>query len=301
MNYSKKSPGKKVKEEKPNLIRKISSKLFLSYVNKVKSNYKNFEKDFYYSRINVLFEVYLATIIFLSVLSWIVSWIVILIILFLLKYPILPSIFFGLFVSLGVAGIVFIIQYLYPRIKSDSRKQNINSNLPFAIIYLSGTAQSGVPPQNMFKLLANAEGFGEIGVEAKYLVYLMQKRNYGLLNAIDAIASKTPSQEFKEFLLSLSITLKYGGDVERFLKDEANRKEIDYKLKGREYQEKLSMFSTMYTSLFIAAPVLFITMYSLMNFFSPIGGTSMLHEIILFGLPLINVMYLFYIHSTQPG
>lgn len=237
---------------------------------------------------------------FLSLLLGGISWIVVSSILIFLEYPILPSIFFGLFISVGVGIVVFIIQYLYPRVKSDGRKQSINSNLPFAIIYLSGIAQSGVAPQNMFRLLANAEGFGEISEEAKYLVYLMEKRNYGLLNALQVIESRTPSREFKEFLTSMTMTLKYGGDLERFLRDEAGRKEIDYKLKGKEYQEKLSMFSTMYTSMFIAAPVLFITMYSLMNFFSPIGGNNVLHEIILFGLPLLNVMYLFYIRSSQP-
>lgn len=291
---------KKRKKEGPSLYRKISARLFLRYISKNIRDYEKLTGEYMNARMNALFEVYLSTVYFSTVLVFIILSFVIFLILTLLKYPFFLSISFGILVALISALGAFLIMYKYPKMKGDSRKQNINLNLPFAIIYMAGVAESGVPPQNIFKMLSKAEGFGEIGEEAKYITYLMEKRNYGLMNALSKCASITPSQSFKEFILSLVMTIKFGGDIELFLKTEANRKEMDYRLKAQEYQEKLTMYSTMYTGLFIAAPVMFISMFSLMNFFSPIGGVNILKEIIVFGLPLVNIIYIYYLHITQP-
>lgn len=290
----------KKKKKRPSLYRKTASKLFLSYVNKNKEKYEGLKEDYLQSGLRPLFEIYLCTMFFSTILLFLVPFGGISLTLYLLGYPILESLSLAGFISLLVSLLGFFVLYTYPRNKSKSRERSIENNLPFAIIYMAGVAESGVPPQNIFRLLAKAEGFGEVKKEAKYIVYLMGKRNYGLLNALKKCANKTPSQTFKEFLLSLLMTIKYGGELETFLKTEASRKEVDYKLKAREYEQKLSMYSTIYTGLFIAAPVLFVSMFSLMNFFSPIGGTGLLEQMVVIGLPLVNIIYLYYLYITKP-
>ncbi|UCD03574.1 MAG: type II secretion system F family protein [Candidatus Woesearchaeota archaeon] len=290
----------KKEKESPSLYRKISARLFLKFVSKNIRDYEKITGEYMNARMKALFEVYLSTIYFTSILVFVILTFAILLFLSLLGYPLFFSISFAILISLICALATFLIMYKYPKMKGDARKQDIEVNLPFAIIYMAGVSESGVPPQNIFKMLSKAEGFGEVSEEAKYIVYLMEERNYGLMNALAKCASITPSQSFKEFILSLVMTIKYGGDIELFLKTEANRKEMDYRLKAKEYQEKLTMYSTIYTGLFIAAPVLFISMFSLMNFFSPIGGVDILKEMILFGLPLVNTMYIYYLHITQP-
>ena len=213
----------------------------------------------------------------------------------MLNYPLFLSFSSSIFASLIASLSIYFVLYFYPKSKSEARKKDIDSNLPFAIIYMAGIAKSGVTPQNIFKLLANAKGFGNVSKEAKYITYLIKKRNYSLLEALKKSTEQTPSEAWKEFIFSMLTTIKYGGDIVSFLKSEANRREVDYKLRIREYQDKLFVYSRIYVGLFMLFPIFLILSYIFSTW-----KMNLFDCIIVLLLPILNIMYLYYLHITQP-
>ena len=276
---------------------KLGIKYISAYVSPLKEEMSK-------SNLHMLFEIYLGRMIFFSITSFIVLFVAMFLALTIFQFPIWVSLT-GAFVSALSIGVVSLtVFHSYPLQILLSKKNNIEGNMPFAINHMAAIASSGVPPVVVFKLLTTVKEYGELTNESKRIVRNMDVFGMDITSAIKNVADRTPSTKFKQFLYGIVSTIQTGGDLKKYLESTAKESLFDYKLKREKYLQTLSTYADFYTAVLIAAPLFFVSILSIMSL---VGGDVMglpIEVVMQLGIfvliPLLNSMFIIFIHFTQP-
>ena len=206
--------------------------------------------------------------------------------------------------TLGIAAAGFILAYFYPFSRASDRKRNINANLPFAVNHMAAIASSGVPPNVIFKLLAEFGEYEEISKECGKVVRGVESFGQDVTTAMTQVAADVPSPEFRELLYGMLSMIKTGGNLKLYLQNQAKDALFNYRIQREEYLEALSTYADFYTAVLIAAPLFLISILAVINIIGgKLGGytiDTILTLGIFVGIPLINTAFLAFIHITQP-
>lgn len=218
--------------------------------------------------------------------------------------PIIMILIRSLVLGLLFGGVSFMIFYLYPFMKIKKRRRNINTNLPFAINHMSAVSSSGVPPDAMFRLIAQSEEYREISIELGKIAEYIDVFGYDLLTAVKSVATITPSPALKEFFDGFISTVETGGDLKHFLEQKAEEAMLSYKLERQKYTESISTYSDIYTGLLIAAPLFFVVALSLVSLLGGKIASFDVNTVIALGtymiIPLLNCAFIVFLELTQP-
>jgi len=253
----------------------------------------------------ILFETYLARMIFYAFLASaaVLAYSVIMLLVLGLN-PIAATV---LAIITGAASgfAVFSVFYLYPSFQISSKRKSIETNLPFAANHMGALAASGIPPHTMFKLLTDATEYGEIANESRRIMRNIEIFGMDVLTSMRQVANRTPSPKFRQFLSGMVATITTGGDLRTHLQVAAKEALADYKLKRERYLESLSTYADFYVGVLIAAPLFFISILSLLSI---IGGEIIgmpINVLLSLGiyvvLPVLNIAFLIFVHLTQPS
>jgi flagellar protein FlaJ len=267
---------------------------------------ESFEKLFKamrYANMRILSKTYVNIVLLVTFLAFVVSFLVIMLFGFI-NISIYTIALRPLIVSLLFAIAAFTATYSYPFVKADQRSKFIDANLPFAINHMSAVANSGLPPDMMFRIVSQSKEYKEIGVELRKLVEFIDLFGYDLTTAIQSISATTPSRDLKEFLDGALATLTSGGDFGLFLKEKADQSMFAYKLRMEKYNETVSTYSDVYMGIMIVAPVFFIAILSLVSI---LGGKILgldIQTVIVLGtyaiIPMLNVAFILFLEVSQP-
>lgn len=256
------------------------------------------------ANVKVLSNTYVNIMILAAVFVVSSSFFMLLVLLFIFGYPIYQIVLRAAILSLIAGFFCATIFYAYPFLKIKERRRNIMTNMPFGINHMAAVATSGVPPVSMFELISASREYGEIGIEVKKIVDFINIFGYDLLTAIRTVAATTPSQPFKEFLEGMVSTIETGGDLDRYLRQEADQAALTYNLERQRYNETVSTYSDIYTGLLIAAPLFFIAAMALVNLLGGSLGGIGVDVVMAVGaylvIPLLNVGFLMFLQFTQP-
>jgi len=297
---------KKIKKEKPrdyHFLKAPAIKLFGKSADKYSDYFKILKISLYKADAKILFRTYLSIVFFLTTFVFILS----------LFITLTFSIFLGLNILQTVLGLIilptlfslitFFSYYLYPISSAQKRKNDIESNLPFALNHMSAIAGSGVPPRVMFKVISRFKEYGEISKEANKIRRNVEVFGMDELTSIKEVASKSPSSSFKDFLQGILTTIQTGGNLNSFLKEEAEKAMFDYRIRRNKYVQQLTIYADFYTALLIAAPLIFIIMLPVLSVMQGDLFGFGINELINLGLILLvvlNIGFLIFLHLTQP-
>jgi len=288
------------------IYKKLSLIFFGGLVEKYIDSFKPLEPHIRNANMKVLLKTWVSMIFFTTFISFIISFISIYTLLtFLIGIEFYIYIFSVVFFPVFVASIVFVVFYLYPIQKENARKKSIENNLPFAITHMAAISSSGIPTEFMFELLTGFKEYGEIAKDSKLIMRNIKTFGMSSVDALKDIAERTPSQDFREILLGIVSTIESGGNIVEYLRGMADKALFSYRLKREKYLKTLSTYADIYTALLVAAPLM---MLSLLATMSIIGGSVMgltINELMLLItwvlLPVLNVSFLVFIHTTYPG
>ncbi len=198
----------------------------------------------------------------------------------------------------------FSVLVLYPYQKAMARKRSIDANLPFALNHMAAIAASGVPTYVMFSLLTSFKEYGEISKEASKIVRNVDTFGLSVTSSMQQIAERTPSKNFRQLLEGIKSSIETGGDLKKFLQEQAKDALFDYRIRREKYMELLSTYADFYTAMLIAAPLFLVAILTVMNMMGgALAGTSIQNVMmigIFAGLPLMNIAFLAFVHMTQP-
>lgn len=116
--------------------------------------------------VKITYEAYLGMMAFFTLLAsglgFVISFLI-----FSIKLPIVPASIFSLIAAM-IAGIaVFGSCYIYPVLTISSKVRKIESNLPLTANFMAVLASSGMPPERIFRSLANVGDEFGVGEEMR--------------------------------------------------------------------------------------------------------------------------------------
>lgn len=287
------------------VYKKVSLKVFGKLADRMVSSFEGLKPHLKGSEIGMFLRTWVSVTLLSVLLSYLLSLGLVFLVNWIFVFQFELFLYTAVFIPILTAALVFVIFYIYPMQKARSVEKNIETDLPFALAHMSAIASSGIPPEFMFKLLIGFREYKAISGQARMIVRNINTFGMSSVAAIKDVAEKTPSSAFKQVLTGMSTTIEKGGDMVRYLNEMANKSLFDYKLKREKYLKTLSTYADIYTALLVAAPLM---MLAILGVMSIIGGEVMgmtigdIISLITWGvLPLLNIVFLLFIHVTYPG
>lgn len=220
-----------------------------------------------------------------------------------LGLPFSTAIAATLLVGITTAALIMSLLYFYPTIKAESMKKSIENALPFATIYLSTLAGTGMTTDAIFKILADFPEYGEISKEARGIIADTELFGLDIATALSRAADRTPSEELKGLLWGMRSTLMTGGDLRSFLIEKGKGYMQNYRRNIDNYVEELSLFTELYITAVIVGSIFFIIMSTIMNMIGSGGGAAMvmIQNVVVYALlPMVSVAFMILVSMISP-
>jgi flagellar protein FlaJ len=311
-----KKKAKKSRKLKPKRVRKrkkqgslerdlksISIKLFGRLADRFSNHFINVRESLIMSDSKILFRTYLSLMFFISSVTFFLTFFFTLAFITLVGMNLLFSVIGLIVMPMFFASVVFFLIYVYPVSITESRKKDIEANLPFAMTHMSAVAESGAPPLTIFKILAQFKEYGEVSKEAEKITRNVEIFGLDQLSVLRDRSLKSPSPSFRAILQGILSTIQTGGNLRTYLAEESSKAMFEYTVRREKYNQLLSTYADLYTALLVAAPMIFIVVISTLSVIGGnIFGLSLEFTMILgLGLlALLNMMFLVFIQMTQP-
>jgi archaeal flagellar protein FlaJ len=226
--------------------------------------------------IKVSFKVYLGLAVFTS-LALGAATLGISLLMLSISFPIIESTVFALLIGALVASVSAGGFYLYPLLAISSRNRKIDANLPLIANFMSVLASAGMPPERIFRSLANVGDEFGIGDEMRRAIGDIELMGLDLNGALRNASLRSASSKFGAMLDGVVTTSHMGGDLANFLREESDKFKKTRISTLKSFVEGLAGMAEVYVSVMIALPLALVVMLSIMSFLG--GGASMIGNI----------------------
>ena len=227
---------------------------------------------------------------------------------FFIKIPFITQAIIALIMGL-IPLFIFIAMLVKPAAAISSRRNDVESELPFFAAYVATLARAGIPVEVVIERVAKLKIFKALRVEAQRILREIKYFGYDPLSAIEKAVRNHPSVRFRDFLLGYVTTLRTGGDVLHYLEirtQELFQSKID---ELRTLTERMGTFLELYIVLGVIVGTTLLTFFAVSGVLGvvagpilPVGGGGGLMPY-LFNfliLPLLGIFILYTAHATQP-
>ncbi len=294
---------KKIKENqeialKPNPYATFANKLFRSRVEFLARKMTGLSSDLKRGNVRFMAPTYIS----MAILSMLIAGM-----LGILTYAVLlllnTSNWTYIWVPILLPSFVFAGFYLYPSSEASTVVKKITQELPFATIYMAAVAGSNIEPTKILKIIAESREYKNIGIEMKKVLVQVEIYGFDLVTSLKNVASRTPNKQLSEVFSGIASNISTGGDLKTFLEKKAENFLLDYKLERQKFSELAGTFMDIYISILIAAPLVLMMMFIIMNVAGlGLGGLSINLLLILSILAIIvvNIIFLVVLNIKQP-
>jgi archaeal flagellar protein FlaJ len=219
--------------------------------------------------IKLTFEAYLGLMVLSTLLATVIAFSVALII----SLNVVLAVLMGLLIGLACFGYC----YVYPMFTISSKTRKIDANLPLTANFMAVLASAGMPPERIFRSLANVGHEFGVGEEMRRIVADIELLGLDLNTALRQGSARSASRKLGALLDGVVTTSHMGGDLASFLNDEAEKYKKARMASMKSYLESLGGMAEVYVSFMIALPLALVVMLSIMAFLG--SGADMLGNI----------------------
>ena len=298
-------PKKKLREESVGQIHVFSYKLLNDHVKFLHPKLSSLEKSIKQAMIPIPFEVYVASMVFFSMIAGVCGIIMGLVaIQYINIQPASVGFLLPLITGLMLFGMTFGLLKLIPSIRVKNRSSRLSEEIPHFIGYMSTLATSGLTLEGIFKAIAKEETNEDIVKDARFITRNINILGMELITAIKDLIDRTPVGPYSELLDGAIVTASTGGDLKEYFNATAKVQLEEKKMLLQKTTEALGSVAEIYTILLIVFPLLAVIMLSIMGIMSPsLGGFDLitLMNILTFGvIPLSGVLMLIMMDTMVP-
>ncbi|MFC4549483.1 type II secretion system F family protein, partial [Halorussus sp. GCM10023401] len=202
--------------------------------------------------------------------------------------------------TLGVAagGGIYWFRWESLSYQANTRARQIDESLARTVAFFYALSRSGMAfPDAMRTLAANRGVYGEAAEEVAVAVKAMDLGGLDMLSAIERLADRTPSEKFEEFADNLASVLRSGQSLASFLDEQYERYQADAESQQESFLELLATLAEGYVSVFVVAPLLFITILVITSLMGLGETLPLLRALTYFAIPLANLGFIVYLDS----
>ena len=222
-----------------------------------------------------------------------------------LNFPLISSLLFGIGASLFAGASSIICFYVYPIYRADSLKRNLEDGLPFTTGYMAILAGAGVPPDHIFRSLAQVDAPLAVSNEAKTVIRDVELFGFDIFSALESASNRTPSIKFKELLEGFIATIRSGGSLTKYLVARSRQYMKLKRIAMRRFSDNLGILAEFYVTLCVAGPLIFVVMLAVMAMLGG-GGQGLLNPRLLLylltylGIPVGSAVFLIILDVVSP-
>jgi flagellar protein FlaJ len=258
------------------------------------------------AHMNVRAGAYLSFMLLTSILASIVAFIVFVIIGFILL-PLMGIFFNGILVCLMLITplLVFVGTYFIgislPGSRAKARGRRIDTNLAYALNFISAMSSAGVTPTEIFKSLSKQQVYGEVKEEASWIYRDISLLGMDIISAIKTNIKRTPSTKFKEFSQGMIVTTTSGGSLKTYFMGKAKQYFQENRQEQKKLLESLGIMAESYVTTAVAGILLLLIVIPLMMIISGDFNVIFLYVLIFMIIPLIHFGFSVVIKSMSQG
>jgi len=252
------------------------------------------------------FKAYVSTTILASLLlSASIMVVVPVLLFFIFKLSLVMALLFGVGVSLLAGAVTVMAFYAYPSYRADYWKRELEDDLPFTVGYMSILAGAGVPPDFIWRSLAQVDASLAVSNVAKNVVRNVELFGFDIISALETTSKRTPSERFKELIEGFISVVHSGGNLVKYLR---NRSQQYMKLKQlalKRFSDSLAVLAEFYVTLMVAGSLIFVVMLAVMAMlggggFGPFDSRLLLQLLTYLGLPIGSIVFLVILDMISP-
>ncbi len=256
------------------------------------------------SNLPIIYETYIGQLFFYCFLSFNIFFVYFLsLFLTFWGFNSLISIVSSLILTTTLSFSLATVFYLYPFYRYKKQLEDIERNMPLGISYMNIISKSGVPPEDMFEYVSKAKEFGEFAIESERIYKHINFTGKDIISSIKEIASKTPSEKFKNFLLGFVATILSGSDINRYLDAEAKKGIYEYEGRQEKYTSIMSFFADIFIVGLIIVPLVLVIVLSVFSLIEPVFLSFeilyLLKLITYFFIPVAGIFFLFVLNRVR--
>jgi len=239
---------------------------------------KGLEKNIKQAMMPVPLDIYVTSMVFMSILVGIITAVGVFIITLIINIqPAIAVIFLPFISAVAIGQITFFVMFALPGIKVKNRSSKLNEELPHFLGYMATLATNGLKLESIFKAISKENTDEEIVKDCQFLTRNIDVLGMDLLSAITDLIKRVPKGPYSEILEGEIITVQSGGDLKEFFISTAQVQLEEKKMSLRKSTESLGVMAEMYTILLIVFPLMAIIMLAIMAIMSPdLGGFDLI-------------------------
>ena len=181
--------------------------------------------------------------------------------------------------------IIFGILYGYPYNIAQTRKRDLEEELPYISSHMAVLSQGGMPPERIFKSISslNTKSLNSVAAEeSKNIVRDVSLLGLDIMTAMERSARKSPSKQFADLINGFISVTRSGGDMTKYFLSTSREFMNSARLAAKKLIDTLATIAEFYVALMIVFPLLVMIMLSVMGI---IGGS-------IGGMGVMMLMYL---------
>lgn len=201
--------------------------------------------------------------------------------------------------GLLLGGATYYLRWMLPRVAATVRTYRINRGLPRVIAFLYALSRKGIPMAVILEILANnTDAYGAAADDIAVAVREMDVYGADLHTALQRMARRTPSTEFRDFTDNFVHVLQSGQNVSGFLKNQYDRYQSKQQTSEQQFVEMLGALAEGYVALGVVGPLLIISSLVIIGLFQ-LGAILHLTQVLVYlGLPLLNLGFIIGFHTV---
>jgi flagellar protein FlaJ len=268
--------------------------------------FKDLDVNLKKSGIKINFKAYISTVILASLLlSTSVMIFVPVLLFFIFKLSLVLSLLFGVGVSLFAGALTVIGFYVYPTYRADSLKRDLEDEMPFTTGYMSILAGAGVPPDFIWRSLAQIDASLAISNVARNVIRDVELFGFDVISALETTSKRTPSERFKEMLEGFISVVYSGGNLVKYLRNRTQEYMKEKSIALKRFSDTLGVLAEFYVTLMVAGSLIFVVMLAVMSLlgsggFGPLDSRLLLQLLTYIGLPVGSAVFLVILDMASP-
>lgn len=272
------------------------SETFIEYFPDVRDHLKK-------ARIKYSYQEYFSLALFTSFLTFLMS-LPILSLLLSFKFPIfLFSFLFSITLSMFLAALTFFLFINYPLLVAKSISKRLDTDLPFATLYLSSISSSKLPLHKVLEMFEKFGGKSSVAEEIRRINLDIKSFGLDVNTAIERAIDRIPSKNMQELLWGILSVSQAGGEVDIFLKEKSATFFEEYRRKLYEFAHSLTIYLEVYLTAVIVGTIFFTVLTSLIAGIAGVSQSIVPLQFLMIAvvIPLISMLFAFIIRSIAPG
>jgi archaeal flagellar protein FlaJ len=219
-------------------------------------------------------------------------------------FAILGTLVFSIVMAVVTGLAILGFGYMMPLMKVGSRRQRLDTFLPFTSSYMTVLASAGVTPERILRSTAEKDPKFMLSDEIANVVGRIDLLGYDVLNALNAEVDRSPSTNYQDLLRGFAGVIRTGGDMKKFFQGITDHLFQKRALQVQAFLDSLGIIAETYVLMLIAFPLMLVVMLSIM---ASIGGSlggvdvfSFMYLMAFILIPICGLMFLFIVDSMQP-